>query len=137
MPHDNGTVAEAAYDIWQVNYPSDVMIWTDTVNRCEPGAFGGTTLATGLTIGGQVYDAYRYGGPGAEIIFVLEGAGGAGTCAQQPSGTVDILGVLNWLASHGYVSNVTVPLVDFTFEICSTGGVPENFAVTSYAMAAG
>jgi hypothetical protein len=136
MPHNAQTTAEAAYDIWQVNYPSDVMIWLDTVNRCEPGAFGGTVLGTGLTIGGQAYDAYRYGGPGAEIIFVLEGGGGPGTCAQQPAGTVDILGVLGWLASHGYVSNVAVSLVDFTFEICSTGGVPEDFAVTSYAMAA-
>lgn len=133
LPHNSQTIAEGAYDIW-TNYPNDVMVWNDVVNRCSSGAFGSTTLATGVTIGGNTYDVYRYGGVGAEIIFVLEGSGGAGTCAQVSSGSVDILGVLNWLQTNGYISNITVSLVDYTFEVCSTGGQPENFALSSYSM---
>jgi hypothetical protein len=135
MPHNSQTIAEAAYDIW-TNYPSDIMVWNDTVNRCDPGAFGGTTLATGVVTGGNVYDVYRYGGAGAEIIFVLEGSGGPGTCAQVTSGTVDLLGVLRWVNAH-VAAITTVSLIDYTFEVCSTGGSPENFTLSSYSMTGG
>ena len=134
MPHDSGTIAEAAYDLW-TNYSSDIMVWQDVVGRCNTGAFGGTTLATGVRIGNYTYDVYRYGGAGAEVIFVAEGSGGPGTCGNYGSGTVNLLGVLQEAQSLGVVSNVTVSLIDFTFEICSTGGVPETFAVSNYSVA--
>ena len=134
MPHDSGTIAEAAYDLW-TNYSSDIMVWQDVVGRCSSGAFGGTTLATGVRIGNYTYDVYRYGGAGAEVIFVAEGSGGPGTCGNYGSGTVNLLGVLQEAQSLGVVSNVTVSLIDFTFEICSTGGVPETFAVSNYSVA--
>jgi hypothetical protein len=135
IPHNSQTIAEAAYDIW-TSYPNDIMIWNDTVNRCNSGAFGGTTLATGVVIGGNTYDVYRYGGAGAEIIFVLEGSGGAGTCAQVPSGSADLLGVLSWVSAH--VTPITyISLIDYTFEICSTGGSPETFALSGYSLSGG
>jgi len=132
VPRNSQTIAEAAYDLW-TNYPSDIMIWNDTVNRCNPGAFGSTTLAKGVTIGGNAYDVYRYGGAGAEIIFVLEGAGGAGTCAQVSSGSADLLGVLRWVSAN--VTAITyVSLIDYTFEICSTGSSPETFGLSRYSL---
>lgn len=132
MPHNSQTIAEAAYDIW-TNYPNDIMVWNDTVNRCNSGAFGGTTLGTGVTIAGNIYDVYRYGGDGAEIIFVLEGAGGAGTCAQVSSGSVDLIGILNWVNAH--VTAITdISLIDYTFEVCSTGGSNENFTLSAYTL---
>src|SRR5262249_53738877 len=94
MPHNGQTIAEAAYDIW-TNYPNDIMIWTDTVGRCEPGAYGGTRLGT-ATLRGQQFDVYRYGGPGEEIIFVLNGPGGAGTRAQPPARAGGIPRGLDW-----------------------------------------
>jgi len=133
IPHDSGTIAEAAYDIW-TNYSSDIMVWQDVTNRCNPGAFGGTTLATGVKIGNYTYDVYRYGGPGAEVIFVAEGSGGTGTCGQYPSGTVDLLSILKEAQALGVQANISVSIVDFTFEIWSTGGVPENFAVSIYTL---
>jgi hypothetical protein len=132
MPHNSQTIAEAAYDIW-TNYPSDIMVWTDTVGRCNEGAFGSTLLGT-ATIGGKNFTVHRYGGTGAEIIFVEDGAGGSGTCATDSSGTVDLKGVLQWVQDHGLVSNASVSLLDFTFEICSTGGSPETFSVSSYSV---
>ena len=132
MPDNSGTIAEAAYDIW-TNYTADIMVWTDTVGRCNAGSFGSTTLATGVSIGGQIYDVYRYGAAGGEIIFVLEGSGGAGACAQQSSGTVDVLGVLNWVNTH--VTAIThVNQVNFGWELCSTGGTDETFTMNSYDM---
>jgi hypothetical protein len=40
---------------------------------------------------------------GGEIIFSLDGPGGAGTFAHETSGTVNILGTLRWVQAHGYV----------------------------------
>ena len=131
MPHNSQTVAEAAYDIW-TNYKTDIMIWLDNVNR----AAGGATQIGTAAISGQKFTVYRFGGTGGEIIFSLDGAGGTQTFAQQPNGSVDILGVLDWVQSHGYASNMTVSLIDFTFEICSTGGTPETFGVSSYSVTA-
>jgi hypothetical protein len=131
MPHNGQTVAEAGYDIW-TNYTSDIMIWLDNVNR----AAGGAVQIGTASIGGQSFTVYQHGGAGGEIIFSLDGSGGTGTFANQPNGTVDILGVLDWVQSHGYVSNMTVSLIDFGYEICSTGGAPETFRVASYSVTA-
>jgi hypothetical protein len=133
MPHNTSTVAQAAYDIW-TNYSSDIMVWVDNVNRESGGA---TLLAASQAVGGQSFDVYRYGGAGGEIIFSLNGTGGTGTFANESSGTVDILGVLAWVQSRGYASGTTIGQVDFGWEICSTGGVSEKFAVTSYGISGG
>jgi hypothetical protein len=132
MPHARGTIAEAAYDLW-TNYSSDIMVWLDTSHRCNPGAFGGTFLGT-ARISGMRFAVHRYGGPGAEIIFVLVNS--RGICAERSRGTVDLLGVLRWVQDRGLASGVTLSIIDFTFEICSTGGVPENFSVSRYAITA-
>jgi hypothetical protein len=133
IPHNSQTIAEGAWDIW-TNYTADIMVWNDIVGRCNPGSFGQTVLGTGVQIGGHTYDVRRYGDVGGEIIFTEEGPGGVGTCAQDSSETIDLLGILNWVQSHGIVSNITVGLADYTFEICSTGGSPETFGVSSFTM---
>jgi hypothetical protein len=132
MPHTGGTIAEAAYDIW-TSYASDIMVWLDVSHRCNPGAFGGTFLGT-ARISGMRFAVHRYGGPGAEIIFVLMNR--RGTCAEHPRGTVDLLGVLRWVQDRGLARDLKLSLLDFTFEICSTGGVPEGFSVSRYSLTA-
>jgi hypothetical protein len=128
MPHNSGTIAEAAWDLW-TNYTSDIMVWNDNVNRCNSGAQG-TLLAASQTVSGQTYDVYRYGGTGGEIIFSEQGAGGTGTCAQDPSSSVDILAFLSWVNSH--VTPITgVSQIQYGFELCSTGGTAEDFAVSA------
>jgi len=68
---------------------------------------------------------YQYGS--GEIIFSLN--------HNEQSGTVDILATLKWLQSHGRVSaGAGLGQVDFGFEICSTGGKPEKFAVSRYTL---
>lgn len=134
FPHNARTVAEAAYDIW-TGYSADIMVWTDTLGRCEPGAFGQTLLASAVQIGGKAFDVRRYGASGGEIIFTEEN-GAPGTCAQDSSGTVDLLGVLREAQALGILTAATahVGLIDFTFEICSTGGGPETFGVSRYTI---
>lgn len=118
-----GTDAEAAYDIWLGNTsgPDEIMIWVDNVGR---GSGGAQQIAT-ATINGQGFTVYQYGS--GEIIFSLN--------HNEQSGAVDILATLKWLQSHGRVSaGAGLGQVDFGFEICSTGGKPEKFAVSRYTL---
>jgi len=118
-----GTDAEAAYDIWLSNTsgPNEIMIWVDNAGRGNGGA---RQIGT-ATIGGQAFTVYQYGG--GEIIFSLD--------HNEQSGTVNILTTLKWLQGHGLVSaGAQLGQVDFGFEICSTGGKPEKFAVSRYTL---
>jgi hypothetical protein len=119
-----GTNAEAAYDVWLSNTsgPSEIMIWVDNVGRGNGGA---KKIGT-ATIDGQAFTVNQYGD--GEIIFSLD--------RNKQSGTVDILATLKWLQGHGLVSAAArLGQVDFGFEICSTGGKPEKFVVSRYALA--
>jgi hypothetical protein len=123
MNPQTGTDAEAGYDIWLSNTsgPNEIMIWVDNVGR----GTGGARQIGAATIGGQAFTVYQYGD--GEIIFSLN--------HNQQSGTVDILATLKWLQGQGLVSaGAGLSQVDFGFEICSTGGKPETFAVSRYTL---
>jgi hypothetical protein len=108
------------------------MFWVDTKGRCNEGAFGGTVLGN-ATIAGQNWTVHRYGGVGAEIIFVLDGAGGSGTCAQQHSGTIDIKAGIAWLVSKGLVpANPHISQLNTGFEITSAENA--TFQLNKYFM---
>jgi hypothetical protein len=137
-PHNGQTIAQWSWDLWLSNdsgYADEVMVWVDTNRRCNSGSFG-TQLHAPVTIAGQEWTPHRY--PNSkEFIWTLDGSGGAGTCAQQASGTVDLLALLKWMQANGYASpSAAVSLVDGVWEICSTGGKPETFTVSKYTLTA-
>jgi hypothetical protein len=134
------TSAWAAYDVWlgqdkcapaNATCPSDeVMIQHDFANN---GAC--TTLAT-ASFGGfddvpvQTWHLCKYG---TEIIWKL-GVDDRHKVNEQ-SGRVDILAMLIWLVNHGYLPHGTgLWSVGYGWEICSTGGVNENFQVSRYSI---
>ncbi len=54
-----------------------------------------------------------------------------------PNGSVDVLGMLNWLVSHGQLpTGAQLGAVSYGFEISSTGGADENFQVSSFSVTA-
>jgi Glycosyl hydrolase family 12 len=119
MQGGSGTDAEAAYDIWLSGTTRhEVMIWVDNVGRGN----GGASRYGHVTIAGQGFTVYTYG---SEIIVSLD--------KNETSGTVDILATLRWLQTQRLVSSsAALAQVDFGWEICSTGGRPEMFAVSKY-----
>jgi hypothetical protein len=137
-PHNSKTIAQWAWDNWLDNdsgYPDEVMVWVDNNGRCNSGSFG-TQVHAPVSIAGQEWTPHRYPNS-SEFIWSLDGPGGAGTCAQQASGTVDLLALLKWMQANGFAApGVTLSLVDGVFEICSTGGAPETFRVSSYSVTA-
>lgn len=131
-PTSPNSIYEFAPDVWQDNYGSDVMFWVDTKGRCNEGAFGPTVLGHAV-LDGQNWTVHRYGGPGAEIIFVLDGAAGTGTCAQQNSGTVNIKAGLEWLVANGFESGpIVLPAINTGWEITSADN--QTFTVSSYSI---
>jgi hypothetical protein len=110
-------------------------VWVDNNNRCNSGSLGNPVHAP-VTIAGQEWTPNQYPNSG-EFIWSLDCPGGAGTCAQQASGTVNLLALLKWMQANGYAAaGASLSLLDGVFEICSTGGVPETFRVASYSVTA-
>lgn len=129
-----GASYEWSPDIWQDGYAADVMFWTDTQGRCNEGAFGSTLLGH-ATFDGQSWTVHRYGGAGAEIIFVLDGSGGSGTCAQQSSGSVDVKAGLDWLVAGGFVpAHPVLSQVNSGWEITQASGA--SFQMNAYSITA-
>jgi hypothetical protein len=120
MNATSGTDAEAAYDIWADNGSSveEIMIWVDNHGQTPAG-----NETSSVNIGGTTYQFWN---AGDTVSFVR---------SNEQSGTVDILAVLHWLQSNGYLSaSADLGQVDFGWEICSTGGVPETFTVSGYTL---
>jgi large repetitive protein len=124
-----GTVATGGYAYSAVT--RDIMIWLDT--STERGAGGAILYTPNLNFGGLMFDLYYYpypypSGPvqGAELMFILQGAGGAGTFGNLTSGTVDLLGPMNYLISQGFFlgNPAYLYLSLFGWEICNTDTAP-------------
>lgn len=135
MGGGGGTSAEAAYDIWlgqnsSTNYANEVMIWNDQANR---GTCGGATVKAKASFGGsrgvprQNWTLCKWGS--SELIWYL-------ASGNESSGTVDVLSMLTWLESHGYLpANSGLNQIQYGFEICSTHGAAtftvSHFGITS------
>lgn len=133
-PTDSDSDYEFAPDVW-TNYADDVMFWADTHGRCNTGSYGSTVLGT-ATFDGQTWTVNRYGGPGAEIIFVLDSDPNTpDSCAQQTSGTIDVGAGLQWLNNNGYISSpVTISQLNSGYEITSTDN--QTFSLSNYSITA-
>ena len=134
FPHNAQTISQFAWDNWLSNdsgYPDEVMVWVDNNNRCNAGSYG-TQQASPITVNGQEWTPYQYGS--SEFIWSL---GAPGNCAQQSSGTVDLLALLKWMQANGKAAaGATLGLTDAVWEICSTGGQPETYSVSKYTITA-
>ena len=127
MNETSGTDAEAAYDIWLNNWANEVMIQNDfSALRPRCG-----TIASTATFGGsggvpvQNWNLCQFG---SELIWQLAGR-------NEQSGSVDILAMLTWLTSHGYLPQRSgLTGISYGFEICSTGGRPETFTLSHFSI---
>jgi hypothetical protein len=117
MPKVGGLDAEAAVDVWLDHYGLEVMIWVDNHGQTPAGNVVGRAA-----ISGQSFTVWRRD---PTYTFALNG--------NETSGQVNVLAILQWLMKQGYVpGGATLTQVDFGWEIASTGGGPQDFAVTNY-----
>lgn len=122
-----GTSAEAAYDIWLNHWRNEVMIQHDIVNRGSCSALATATFGGSGGVPVQKWNLCKYG---TELIWQLAGRG-------EQSGSVNILAMLTWLVSHGYLPRESgLTDISYGFEICSTGGRRETFTVSRFSISA-
>jgi hypothetical protein len=120
MPQ-TGTDSEAAYDIWLNDYNTEVMIWNEVHGQVPAGTNTGN-----VTIGGVSYSLWVDSG-GGPVSLVMN--------TQESAGTVDLLGVLNYLQGQKLIpANSGLSDVEYGFEICNTGGVSQTFALKNYSI---
>jgi len=141
MNLNSNTSAESAYDIWLNNYGNEVMIWTYLSNRSLSGC---TLLTADVSFGGaygvpvEKWDLCRYGS--GEIVWYLDQQSlgtGTSTVYGLNAGSVDIYAMLMWLENNGYLASSTyLTQIEYGFEICSTGGVNEEFEVSGFTITA-
>jgi len=132
MHPNSGTVAWAAYDIWLNNWNNEVMIQHDFSFNGGNGPCDLTppVIATFGGSGGVPVQTWHLCKFGSELIWQLNGGN-----AREKSGTVDLLAMLTWLMRHGYLPQGSgLTDISYGFEICSTGGRPETFAVSHFSL---
>ncbi len=123
----SSTNAWAAYDIWMGN-GAEVMIQHDFSPHANPECPHVATATFGGSYGVPV-QAWGLCHFGTELIWQLPAN------ASEQSGSVDILAMLTWLEKHGYIPrNDTLGALGYGWEICSTGGVNENFQVSKFSI---
>jgi hypothetical protein len=128
----SGASYEFSPDIWQTGYDRDIMFWVDTKGRCNSGAWGQVDLGH-ATIDGQGWTVHKW--TDGEIIFVLDGPGGPGTCAQQSSGSINIKAGLEWLVAGGIIpAHPVLTQVNTGWEITQASNA--TFTVTDYSITA-
>jgi hypothetical protein len=142
VPTSSGTIEDSGYDLWFNDYGAEVMIQNQVVNRSACTQYM-TVLATNLTFGGSygvpvnTWNLCRNGGAGAELVFQWVPPLSTSTNFGVSSGSVDIYGMLSYLATNGYLaSSSTITAMQYGFEIGSTGGVAENFYVDAFSLTA-
>ncbi|MBO0869894.1 MAG: cellulose binding domain-containing protein [Micromonosporaceae bacterium] len=122
---------ETAYDIWANNFAYEIMIWTNQHGAVGPIAEsydsnGAVPSASNVSAGGHTWNVYR-GSNGSNAVFSFLLTSGTN------SGTIDVLGVLNWLRSQGWYGDVTVGEIQFGFELSGTAG-QSNFVCNSFSI---
>jgi hypothetical protein len=128
---------EFAPDVWDTAAPNDVMFWADTSHsRCVNNGLNSSDILGQATLGGQAWTVYHYG---TEIIIILDGTSSTdpvstGTCAQQTSGTIDILGGYQWLVTHGVIGGLgNLTQLNTGWEMC---GGDATLTMNSYSISA-
>ncbi|HET7355111.1 MAG TPA: hypothetical protein VFJ09_00375 [Nocardioidaceae bacterium] len=135
------TSAWATYDIWlgqnhcspssTTNCASyEVMIQHDFANNgaCSTRATASFGGSKGVPV--QRWHLCTYG---SELIWKL--GGDDEHKISESSGSVDILAMLTWLVDHRYLPEETgLWLIGYGWEICSTGGSDERFAINDFSL---
>jgi hypothetical protein len=128
-PASSGDDWEAAYDIWAGtgtdNYAQEIMIWVDNHGQTPAGSVVASATIDG--VGYKIWSTGKAGTVGNPVSMVLD--------SNQASGSVNVLDDLNWLKSSGYMpASSGVNQIDFGFELCSTGGATQTFAVSQFGI---
>ncbi|QGG54967.1 GH12 family glycosyl hydrolase domain-containing protein [Paenibacillus sp. B01] len=127
----SGSSFVAAYDIWSGNNAHEIMLWMNKQGAVGPIAgswdSNGNPVAnfTNVSVGGHTWNVYK-GSNGSNDVFSFV------RTSNTSSGTVDVLAILNWCKSKGWMGNEIVNSVQFGYEITSAPNA--TFTTNSYSV---
>jgi hypothetical protein len=129
----SGASYDAAYDLWTNGNVDEVMVWEDWNNNgpiassysCNQLGVNGCPFATNVSIDGVTYDVFQ-GYTNHKVVSFLR-------TSKTTSGSVNLLGLMTWLASEGKLDSQTFSTADFGFEITKTVG-SQTFTLNSYSL---
>lgn len=125
LPHDEKTMAWAAYDLWFNDWADEVMIQVDVSANdhydCETVAaaeFGGRPWHM------CSFGAQRVWKPGVDDDSIR----------NEPVGSIEIKQLLVWMEDHGHLPrSSTWTAGSFGFEPCDTGGMDAQMRVKGFS----
>jgi hypothetical protein len=138
-PSSAPSVGDYGYDIWS-NTGLEVMIQHQVAGE-GPCQNWMTLLASNVQFGGtngvpvKTWNLCKNGSSNtAELVWEPTNSGGA--YFGFSSGSVDIKAMIQYLINNGieWSSSTGLGAIDYGFEICSTGGTNQNFAVNSFTL---
>ncbi|MGA3334053.1 MAG: hypothetical protein ABSC62_07810, partial [Terracidiphilus sp.] len=138
-PSSAPTVGDYGYDIWS-NTGLEVMIQHQVAGE-GPCQNWMTLLASNVQFGGtngvpvKTWNLCKNGSSStAELVWEPTNSGGA--YFGFSSGSVDIKAMIQYLINNGieWSSSTGLGAIDYGFEICSTGGTNQTFAVNSFTL---
>jgi hypothetical protein len=127
-----GCAYDQAYDLWLNGSQYEVMIWnrwehTNPIAKSYNDDGSPNATFRNVTLGGVTYDVYTgTGGSGACMSFLRK--------TQVDSGTIDLSGLLKWIATTGWYNNPRLTSVQNGWEIISTGGTARDFTMKSFSV---
>lgn len=127
----SGSSFVAAYDIWTGNNAHEIMLWMNKQGAVGPIAgswdSSGNPVAnfTNVSVGGHTWNVYK-GSNGSNDVFSFV------RTSNTSSGTVDVLAILNWCKSKGWMGSEIVNSVQFGYEITSAPNA--TFTTNSYSV---
>jgi hypothetical protein len=127
----SGSSFVSAYDIWTGNYAHEIMLWMNKYGSVKPiaaswDASGNPVPSyTNVSVGGHTWNVYK-GNNGSNDVFSFV------RTSNTNSGTVDVLAIMNWIKTKGWMSNEIVNRVQFGFEITTSPNA--SFTTNSYSV---
>jgi hypothetical protein len=117
---------EVAWDCWFNNQDNELMIWVDNYNQTP----GGNKIASDVQVAGRSWDIWMSGTQSKGYIVF-------NATSTFTSGTVNLLSIFNYAASHSYMPGATTSTVgqlSFGVEVCSTNGQSATWTVDDYGI---
>jgi xyloglucan-specific endo-beta-1,4-glucanase len=134
-----GGAWESTFDIWAGGNSVEIMLWlnyTGTAAGCgnvKPISYNWTAAGcaipvySAVSVAGTTWNVYR-GNNGSNMVYSFLRS------TKTNNTTVDVLAVLNYLKTLGWIGDLTVGDLQYGFEITSASGglnfAAKNFAVT-------
>jgi hypothetical protein len=115
---------EVAWDLWFNGLANEVMVWVDTYKQVPAGK----KVATAVMLSGYTWDVWYVSSSGY-LAFVPP--------STISSGTIDLLALLKFAASNGWLpANSVASQFAFGVEVCSTDGKDATWTIDNYSLTA-